>query len=225
MSPKMPSLFKRTAKAKAEALPWDYYVILQDSPVAGRISSLPSEDFVEDSIPFLNQTTGTCPWCHLNHPPMRLHKQSSSTRLKITYCRVFRYVKSHSPNFQTNVSKITQRICTHQGSMLINRPHNTVSRGQICGVEAYLKPADPRTETMLGQGTLMKTIRPWIKVATGQLSVLLGTTCLMQPWGRPYGNQRIRWKFRALIPNIMPPTVNPLLVILPGDLAPYITEH
>ena len=137
----------------------------------------------------------------------------------------FELLRNWQNKCESSSSRLQQRICTHQGSMLINRPHNTASRGQICGVEAYLKPADPRTETMLGQGTLMKTIRPWIKVATGQLSVLLGTTCLMQPWGRPYGNQRIRWKFRALIPNIMPPAVNPLLVILPGDLAPYITEH
>lgn len=113
----------------------------------------------------------------------------------------------------------------YQESLLINRPHNTAGRGQICGVYAYLKPADPHTETTLGQGTLMKTIRPWIKVATGQLSVFLGTTCLMHPRGRPYSNQRIRWKFRALIPNIMPPAVNPLLVILLVDLAPYITEY
>ncbi|CAK9810999.1 hypothetical protein ANTPLA_LOCUS6763 [Anthophora plagiata] len=63
MSPKMSSLSKRTAKAKADALPWDYYVILQDSPVAGRISSLPSEDFVENSIPLLNQVVSH----RLNH--------------------------------------------------------------------------------------------------------------------------------------------------------------
>lgn len=69
----------------------------------------------------------------------------------------------------------------------------------------------------------MKTIRPWIKVATGQqppppLSCLRDLSYATQT---PMATVLDR-KFRPLIPNIVPtvPRVNPLLAILPADLAP-----